>query len=160
MGKHNKPVETLLSPIRHTSKDYRGISVAPFRHMQVLFIRNEQTFLALSKKFGFPPDVVWQPGTGAACTTVVYKPQKIEPNISVLFLVRITQDIDGNTWMPGVAGIIAHEATHVVDLAFEEVGEDKPGQETRAYMTQTLVEDIMEAIQFWYPGLRAANYRP
>lgn len=46
-----------------------------------------------------------------------------------------------------LAGVLAHEASHLTDMVLENVGEDHPGTETRAYLTQWAVEVISE---FYY----------
>jgi hypothetical protein len=45
-----------------------------------------------------------------------------------------------------MAAMLAHEATHIADLAFEHIGENKPGQETRAYLVQAIVQDALYAM--------------
>lgn len=47
---------------------------------------------------------------------------------------------------PGVAGIVAHEVSHVVDYILEFAGEDTPGSETKAYMQQHYVLELMHAV--------------
>lgn len=42
-------------------------------------------------------------------------------------------------------GLIAHEASHVVDELFDHIGEARPGAEQRAYLTQYFVEEIAAA---------------
>ncbi len=56
------------------------------------------------------------------------------------------------TWIQ-LAGLCAHEATHVVDAIFEHVGEEAPGHETRAYYTQWVAETAM---QFYWDRYREA----
>lgn len=43
-----------------------------------------------------------------------------------------------------LAGIIAHEVTHVVDFLYELTGETEPGYEHRAYTTQFLVQEMFD----------------
>ena len=47
-----------------------------------------------------------------------------------------------------LAGVVAHEATHVVARVFEHIGEevDEIGEESRAYLTEHIVAQITQAI--------------
>lgn len=42
-----------------------------------------------------------------------------------------------------VAALLAHESVHVSDAIFKEVGEHTPGDETRAYLVQHILQDTM-----------------
>lgn len=42
-----------------------------------------------------------------------------------------------------IAALICHEAVHVSDWIFEEIGEDKVGMETRAYLVQYIVQQTL-----------------
>lgn len=44
---------------------------------------------------------------------------------------------------PQVAALVAHEAVHVSDAIFRHVGEEHPGDETRAYLVQYIVQETM-----------------
>ena len=43
-----------------------------------------------------------------------------------------------------VIGLIAHEVSHAVDYIFEDIGEDNPSSEFKAYLSQFLVQNIYE----------------
>lgn len=43
-----------------------------------------------------------------------------------------------------VLGILAHEASHVVDDFFEAIRETNPSSEFKAYCTQAIVENLVE----------------
>lgn len=43
-----------------------------------------------------------------------------------------------------VAGLIAHEATHVAQRLWESIGEDKPGAEAEAYLVQMIVQCCLQ----------------
>ena len=47
-----------------------------------------------------------------------------------------------------LAGAVAHEATHCVNRIFDHIGEnpDEIGEETRAYLTEHIVRQIIQAI--------------
>lgn len=40
-------------------------------------------------------------------------------------------------------GLLVHEAVHVVDNVFDDIGERNPGKETKAYLTQFIVQNIL-----------------
>ncbi len=42
-----------------------------------------------------------------------------------------------------IIALLTHEITHVCDFIFEDVGEDKPGSETRAYLMQFMIQNIL-----------------
>lgn len=42
-------------------------------------------------------------------------------------------------------GLLCHEVVHVVDYIFEVAGETSPGGETRAYLTQYIFQEIVDA---------------
>lgn len=43
-----------------------------------------------------------------------------------------------------IAGIVAHECTHVAQYLWEEIGEDTPGKEAEAYLIGLLTAEILE----------------
>lgn len=43
-----------------------------------------------------------------------------------------------------IAGLMVHEACHVVDRYFREIGESRPDEEHRAYSTQWIAQEMME----------------
>lgn len=46
-----------------------------------------------------------------------------------------------------IAGLIAHEASHVIDAYFEYIGEKTPSSEFKAYSIQTTVEKLMKDLK-------------
>jgi hypothetical protein len=42
-----------------------------------------------------------------------------------------------------IAALLAHECVHVVDLTFRNIGEQNPGDETRAYFVQYLLVSVL-----------------
>lgn len=57
-----------------------------------------------------------------------------------LYIISVSPRI---TTIDGVAGVIAHEASHVADRIFAYIGEEKVGTETRAYLIQHIVVNGM-----------------
>lgn len=46
-----------------------------------------------------------------------------------------------------LAATVCHESTHVAQRVFDLVGEETPGEETRAYLTEFIFNHIMEGIK-------------
>jgi hypothetical protein len=61
-------------------------------------------------------------------------------------VVGVNLDAVGDS-AAGLAGVIAHECSHVIERLLEHVGEEVEdfGEETRAYLMQSLVEQIFTA---------------
>lgn len=45
-----------------------------------------------------------------------------------------------------IPALLAHEAVHASDYIFENIGEDKPGMEIRAYLVQYIVQQSLYAL--------------
>lgn len=45
-----------------------------------------------------------------------------------------------------IAGLLAHEATHVAQLLWEYIGEDRPGKEAEAYLVQSVTQFCMQQL--------------
>ncbi len=45
-----------------------------------------------------------------------------------------------------IAAILAHEAVHASDYVFQNIGEDKPGMETRAYLVQYILQQSLYSL--------------
>lgn len=43
-------------------------------------------------------------------------------------------------------GLAAHEASHAADFIFETMGEDSPGEETKAYLIQYITQATLEIV--------------
>lgn len=52
-----------------------------------------------------------------------------------------------------LASAVAHEATHVVQFLWRDIGEDNPGCEAEAYFVQALVKQILDMVE---PPMRKA----
>ena len=44
------------------------------------------------------------------------------------------------------AALVSHEAVHISDFCWEVMGEDKPGEEVRAYMVQYLTQRFLDGL--------------
>ena len=60
-----------------------------------------------------------------------------------LCLIVTLGSCEGKT-MAQVAGLIAHEATHVAQRLWEHIGEDNPGTESEAYFIQMVTQACLE----------------
>lgn len=86
--------------------------------------------------------VLEKPLAGRATTTLVKNESDGRCKIVVIFDKKTTK----NRKNYDVAALAAHEAVHVVQNIFDEIGEKFPGEETRAYLTQRVVYDILKTI--------------
>lgn len=48
-----------------------------------------------------------------------------------------------------LAALMAHEAVHVSQMILDHVGEDEPGEETRAYLVQGVTLALLEMQRAW-----------
>ena len=48
-----------------------------------------------------------------------------------------------------LAALMAHEAVHVSQIILDHVGEDEPGEETRAYLVQGVTYALLEMQRAW-----------
>ena len=48
-----------------------------------------------------------------------------------------------------LASLMAHEAVHVSQMILDHVGEDEPGEETRAYLVQGVTYALLEMQRAW-----------
>lgn len=63
--------------------------------------------------------------------------------IGLNFIVTLSRKATfGKTYMQ-IAAMLAHEAVHIVDFLLEHIGEKSPGMETRAYLTQYIVQNLL-----------------
>lgn len=53
-----------------------------------------------------------------------------------------------------IVALLAHEAVHVTDIVFRHVGEDNPGDETRAYFVQAILQDVLYALDDYLKGTK------
>lgn len=51
-----------------------------------------------------------------------------------------------------LASLMAHEAVHVSEIVLEHFGEDKPGEETRAYLVQNVTYALLDMQRRWAVG--------
>ena len=51
-----------------------------------------------------------------------------------------------------LAALMAHEAVHVSQIVLDHVGEDEPGEETRAYLVQNVTYALLDMQRRWAVG--------
>ena len=51
-----------------------------------------------------------------------------------------------------LAALMAHEAVHVSQIVLDHFGEDEPGEETRAYLVQSVTHALLEMHRRWASG--------
>ncbi len=59
----------------------------------------------------------------------------------------VCMPIDKKRSFNEVAGMLAHEAVHVKQDMFADIGEDKPGSEVEAYAVQNILFQLLESYQ-------------
>lgn len=105
-------------------------------HVKLCF--DEKGFAAILKDFEVPDSMVTTPLMGSIAEThTVIK--------AGLCLVILIIDINARADdAASLAGTVAHETCHVVDSILEHIGEPKDefGPESRAYLTQHIVEQV------------------
>jgi hypothetical protein len=67
------------------------------------------------------------------------------PKGNLCSLICIDLSSEDNS-QAAIAGIVAHEATHVAQELWKWIGEKEPGWEAEAYLIQYIVIEIMAAI--------------
>lgn len=58
--------------------------------------------------------------------------------------VIITMDKPGKRSVEQVAGLIAHEAVHVAQSLWRDIGEESPGREAEAYLVQHITQCCLQ----------------
>lgn len=51
-----------------------------------------------------------------------------------------------------LAALMAHEAVHVSQIVLDHFGEDEPGEETRAYLVQSVTYELLDMQRRWASG--------
>jgi len=64
----------------------------------------------------------------------------------IIVILDLEQMIDPNNDFY-LASTVCHESTHAAQRVFDLVGEETPGEETRAYLTEFIFNHIMEGIK-------------
>lgn len=64
-----------------------------------------------------------------------------------VYVVWMRPDLDSDAAHD--AAVLAHETTHIAIDYLEEIGEDEPGEEMRAYVVQCVVEYLVDEHAKW-----------
>lgn len=104
----------------------------------VFVCTDEMTFYRSCEKWGVQPDGPFIQAT--ASTHKLGRPSNGGMETLVLCFNRPKK------LTHAFAGLVAHEASHCVEWCFEAMGEEKPGDEARAYMVQFLVQKCLDNI--------------
>lgn len=73
-----------------------------------------------------------------ACTHTYYK----EGKLTCIVAINVAEAATREDQVP-VIGLLAHEATHVVQKMYENVGEHPPGSEHQAYSMQNVLQELL-----------------
>lgn len=66
----------------------------------------------------------------------------------VCFVLLESEVRDGDQ----LAALMAHEAVHVSQIVLDHFGEDEPGEETRAYLVQSVTYELLDMQRRWASG--------
>jgi len=113
-------------------------------------VTTQQSFnKEFNERFDLEPDYPFVAiGSNATCQIITH------PRHSPHFLMCI--DIEQSKEQSDIViqGLIVHECVHIVEGTFRNIGEEEPGEETRAYYSQFLYQEIMEIINRELEGAR------
>lgn len=70
--------------------------------------------------------------------TVQFFPDKWHPT----YIIWVAADLK-TTKDHSLAGIVAHECTHIAQYLWKQIGEDEPGTEAEAYLIGNMTEEIL-----------------
>lgn len=105
--------------------------------MHLGFCPSKKAHDAVMKEFGIKNAPEYP--TSVGCTQYVCNPESGD----AVILVFINDD-DKQPLLSTI-GLIVHEATHVFDLICEHINEDEPSMEFKAYSTQMITMELLEA---------------
>lgn len=114
----------------------RNLCVLPF-HLCVVFSEDAYYEEMEAAKVHRKHHGAWK-GENCSGTTT------FEKNENGNLICIVAFDISPERTPIQIAGLIVHEACHVVDRYFREIGESRPDEEHRAYSTQWIAQEIME----------------
>ena len=100
---------------------------------------DERQFGNLVRHLGVDPGSGFMRGNSLATTHLLGR-TRFGPTAVCICMRRVSK-LDIIT-----VGLAAHEASHAVDFIFETMGEDTPGEETKAYLIQYITQATLEII--------------
>lgn len=108
--------------------------------VNVAFTQDEEAFKAEVHRLGFEdgPDLI--PGYGGNAGT-----HRV-PTSPITFIITMQPDVRKYRFSQ-IAGLLAHEATHVMRWFFKSIGEKKPGAEAEAYFVQWLTQGCLDIVE-------------
>jgi hypothetical protein len=102
----------------------------------VTLVRNETDYLAAIAHCKATLDSAWVGGVGfARCHYVSH------PNGDLCCIVAI--DVRPDNTLLEVYGLLVHEAVHISQSYFEDIGELRPAREQQAYAVQMIAQELM-----------------
>lgn len=101
------------------------------------FTRSRKQFYKAVKTYASNPEE-YEFGDDAARLTIIAKPKD---NYFRTFIITVNWEGESKATM---AALIAHEATHLCQYLWEQIGEHEPGHEAEAYLVQSIVQQILE----------------
>lgn len=112
------------------------------RHTMVtphlLLAGDEATYRAACAHLKDPWPAQWLKDDFSACTHTYYR----EGKLTCIVALNVADAAEREDQVP-VIGLLAHEATHVVQKMYENVGEAHPGSEHQAYAMQNVLQELL-----------------
>lgn len=118
--------------------------------VHVGFTQDEKAFKAELERLGFEdvPDMISRNGGNAGTHRI--------PTAPITFIITMQPDIAQYEYRQ-IAGLLAHEATHVMRWFFKSIGENKPSAEAQAYFVQWILQGCLEIVEENVSGKALSN---
>jgi hypothetical protein len=104
-------------------------------------VTTEKAARAAWKKYSNPGEVWPLDGKGDRSAWTVSFPGNNGLHPTFLIWVCLDLEKSKDSW---VAGVVAHECTHVAQYLWEQIGEQEPGKEAEAYLIGLMTCEILE----------------
>jgi hypothetical protein len=104
---------------------------------------SERPYLKVVKKFNIKEPNRWvTEGKGATCHHFYNQATNKDGILSMAIVCMQVQK--GNSYNQ-IASLLAHEAVHVAQNMFDDMGEEKPGREVEAYCIQRIFLQLLNS---------------
>lgn len=104
----------------------------------LLLAGDEATYRAACAYLKDPWPTQWIPDHGGAMTHTFYTDGKLSCVVGLDVAAAAAREDQ----VP-VIGLLAHEATHVAQILFRNIGEDKPSDELYSYTVQSILQQLL-----------------
>jgi hypothetical protein len=132
----------------------RELELFPYYNKTVVYVDSPKDLKRYLRGISYNGDPIeWRVGanTGAAARVT-----EVEYGTDRIWIVRLSKEVRIPKHYTALVGLLAHEATHVVDFLHESVGETHPGMEAKAYMTQRIITFLADCLHMNKPKSQKA----